>query len=357
MSTELLETRPRTGHDLVAEYHADLRCQVIAEIGVNHDGSLEQAMDLIDAARQAGADAVKFQTFHAEQLASSKAPRARYQEEADDSDSQLDMLKRLELGPDEFREVSKHCDHVGIEFLSTPFDLESAMFLCGLGVRRFKIGSGDLTNTLLLRKVASFRLPVILSTGMATTSEIEEALDILDHRGAPEVTLLHCISRYPTPVEDLQLLEIPRLRQSFERRVGFSDHSVGCEAAFVARALGATVIEKHLTLDRELSGPDHAASSDPDGLADLIRGLRQTERMLGSAQRVFHPEEQEIRDVARKSIVASRAINEGEVLSADNLGLLRPGTGIAPREWDGLLGRRAAKSIDAGEMLSWDQVL
>jgi N-acetylneuraminate synthase len=357
MTTELFLSAPQTMDDLIAEHGVGVRCQVIAEIGVNHDGSVEQAMDLIDAAHQAGADTVKFQTFRADKLASSSAPRARYQENGDDSDSQLEILRRLELSPDDFREISKHCDNVGIEFLSTPFDIDSAVFLCGLGVRRFKIGSGDLTNTLLLRKVASFRLPVILSTGMATNDEIDEALDVLDRGGAPDVALLHCISRYPTPVEDLQLLEIVRLRRTFDRRVGFSDHSVGCEAALVARALGACIIEKHLTLDRELSGPDHAASIDPDGLAELIRGLRLTESMLGTGQRVFHPEEQDVRDVARKSIVVSRPVREGEVLSADNLELLRPGTGIAPREWDALLGRRAACPIAAGEILSWDQVL
>jgi N-acetylneuraminate synthase/N,N'-diacetyllegionaminate synthase len=223
-------------------------------------------------------------------------------------------------------------------------------------VRRFKVGSGDLDNLPLLRRIARLGLPVILSTGMAEDGEIAEALATLAGAGAGPVTLLHCVSRYPTPPEDLQLRRIPRLRERFGRPVGFSDHSLGIDAALAAAALGATVIEKHLTLDRTLPGPDHAASAEPFELAELARKLRALAAMLGDGERRFHPEESALRAVARKSIVARRAIAAGEALSSENLALLRPGTGLAPREWDRVIGRRAAASIPGGEPIQWSHL-
>ncbi|MBI4583369.1 MAG: N-acetylneuraminate synthase [Planctomycetes bacterium] len=334
---------------------------VIAEVGVNHNGRLDLALASVEAAFRAGANAVKFQTFKAERLAAPTAPQAGYQRRRPDSRSapaaakggQLEMLKALELSEADFSRIRDHCERQGVEFLSTPFDPESAAFLRDLGVRRFKVGSGDLTNVPLLKRLGGFRLPVILSTGMAVDGEIAEAIEALEEAGAPEITLLHCISQYPAPPESLQLRRIPWLRDRFGRPVGYSDHSLGHEAALGARALGAMVIEKHLTLDRSLPGPDHAASADPAEFAELVKRLRLLETMLGGGERVFQSEEEEIRAVARKSIVALRPIRQGERLEERNIGILRPGTGIAPRHWEEVLGRRAARDINAGEPLEW----
>ncbi len=333
------------------------RATVIAEIGVNHDGRLEQALQLVRAAREAGADAVKFQTFRAERIASPHAPRAAYQERGGDrGGGQLDLLRRLELGAEDFAIIRDWCSDHGIEFLSTPFDAESVEVLDRLAVARFKVGSGDLDNVPLLEEIGRRRRPVILSTGMATDDEIELALATLDGAGAPEVTLLHCISRYPAPAQSLQLLRIPALRRLFGRPVGYSDHSIGVEAALAARALGATVIEKHFTLDRHAPGPDHAASADPEGFMDVVTRLRRLEVMLGTGERTFDEEELAIRGVARKSVVAVRTIRPGDRLDESNVAILRPGTGIAPRHWRDVLGKVATRQIPEGEPVEWSAI-
>lgn len=343
---------------LEAPRASQVPCEVIAEIGVNHDGSLERALELVDLACRAGASAVKFQTFRAEELASPGASRVAYQREGDDgSSSQLEMLRRLELSAEDFRAIARHCERRGVEFLSTPFDRSSVHFLVGLGVRRIKIGSGDLNNLPLLEEIGGLGLPVILSTGMAHDEEIEEALVTLDRAGAAEVVLLHCISRYPTPLADLNLSRISWLASRFGRRVGFSDHSRGAGAAGIARSLGATIIEKHFTDSNDLPGPDHAASADPETFREVVDAVRRAELMLGDGSRTLHPDEEEARRLVRKSLVALRDIEPGEVFNEANLAILRPGEGIPPREWSHVLGRRAARSVLAGQPLDWDQVL
>ena len=328
------------------------RAWIIAEAGVNHDGSLERALALVDAAARCGADAVKFQTFKAASLVAMHAPRAPYQGPGD----QLSLLRALELGPDAFRALRDRAQQRGIEFLSTPFDEESADLLESLGVLRFKVSSGDITDHGLLRRIAQFKKPVILSTGMARNEEIADALETLDSCGAPEVTLLHCISSYPACPEELQLCSIERLRCRFRRRVGFSDHSIGIEACLVARALGASVLEKHITLDRRAPGPDHAASTEPEEFTRLVQTVRLVETMLGGAERTFSATELANRSAAHKSVVAARRILAGEVLSPTVLAVRRPGTGIAPRDLPRVVGRAAARDIPAGEPIRWEMV-
>jgi len=328
------------------------RAFVIAEAGVNHNGRLEMAFELVSAARRAGADAVKFQTFETARLVSPVAPRAPYQGDG----SQWEMLRSLELPRDGFSLLRDRALAQGIEFFSTPFDGESADLLFSLGVKRFKVSSGDLTDRQLLARIGSFRLPVLVSTGMADDREIVEALDALDAAGAPEVTLLHCITSYPAAIDELQLRRIGVLRERFARKVGYSDHSLGNDAALAARALGAVVIEKHLTLDRTLPGPDHAASAEPSELADLVERLRRLERMLGGVERTFSAAERANRAAATKSVTACRAVRAGTPLSAEDLTLRRPGTGIHPRHLDDLVGKRAARDIAEGEALCWEIV-
>ena len=328
---------------------------IIAEVGVNHDGREDRALRLVDAARQAGADAVKFQTFRAHRLASPRAPKAAYQQgDSTSTESQREMLESLELSEEAFRRIREHCRQQSIEFLSTPFDIDSAAFLGRIGVERFKVGSGDLTHLPLLEFLGNQGLPVILSTGMASNDEILEAVDCLRSAGAADITLLHCISRYPAPADELQLLRIPFLRAEFRLPVGYSDHSIGFEAALGALALGAVIIEKHLTLDRSLPGPDHAASADPEGFAELVQRLRKLESMLGSSERRYSAEEVSMRVAARKSIVALCDIQRGEALSEENIGLLRPGDGIAPKHWQQVLGRQVSCDLTEGEPLQWN---
>ena len=320
---------------------------------MNHNGSLELALELVRQARCAGADGVKFQTFRADRLASVRSPRAPYQGSGD----QLRMLQALELSGKAFGILRDRALEEGLEFLSTPFDEESAVLLRDLGVGRFKVSSGDLTNTPLLRTIGSFGLPVILSTGMARDGEIAEALEALRGAGAGDLMLLHCITAYPAPPEDLQLLRMADLRERFGLPVGFSDHSLGAEAAPAARALGACLIEKHLTLDRSMSGPDHAASADPAGFAEMVRRVRLVEEMLGGPERTYSAQEMENRRAAHRSVAAARDIAAGAVLAREDLGILRPGTGIPPRHLEELVGRRASKAIPAGEPIQWDMVL
>lgn len=353
-STDLLFQDSSQAHSEVVSSS----CEIIAEIGVNHDGSFDRAIELIDAALEAGATAVKFQTFKTDRLASDSAQRVEYQKESGGtSSSQVELLQGLELSDQEFRRIARYCEKRGIEFLSTPFDADSVPFLVGLGVRRIKVGSGDLNNLPLLREIGTHGLPVILSTGMAKDDEIEEALETLRSSGSGTVTLLHCISRYPTPLQDLQLSRLTYLRERFNCPVGFSDHSMGWEAALVARSLGATFIEKHFTSNPLLEGPDHSSSADPKTFKTLVSKVREVEMILGDGSREFHPEEIEARELVRKSLVALRDIEAGEVFTEDNLAVLRPGTGIPPREWDHILGRRAAQAVTKGKPLAWSQVL
>lgn len=331
---------------------------VIAEAGVNHDGEVDRALALCDAARDAGADAVKFQTFRAEDLVLPGAPTAQYQQRQTGEQDQFAMLRKLELSPAQHERIRDHCAAIGIEFFSTPFSQEAVDLLVALGVRRMKLPSGELTHRALLERACATGLPVLLSTGMATLEEVREALGwARGVRGSlAGVTVLHCTSAYPAPDEALNLRAIVTMREALGLPVGYSDHSLGIEAALAAVSLGATVIEKHLTLDRTLPGPDHAASLEPGEFAAMVRGIRRVTAMLGDGVKAPRPEEQDAARVARRSVVAAVDIPAGAVLQAAMLACRRPATGIPPREWDRVVGRTARAAIPAGSVLQWDQL-
>ena len=331
---------------------------VIAEAGVNHDGDLARALALCDAAHAAGADAVKFQTFRAEDLVVPGAPTAHYQKRQTGEDDQFGMLRKLELSPEQHERIRDHCAAIGIEFFSTPFSVAAVDLLVGLGVRRMKLPSGELTHKALVQHACATGLPVLLSTGMATLDEVRDALGwAREARGSlAGVTVLHCTSAYPAPDESLHLNAITTMRAALELPIGYSDHSTGIEAALAAVSLGATVVEKHLTLDRTLPGPDHAASLEADEFAAMVRGIRRSTLMLGDGVKARWPQEQDAAQVARRSIVAAVDIAAGTVLQDAMLACRRPATGIAPREWDSVIGRIARDAIAAGTVLQWEQL-
>ena len=324
---------------------------LIAEAGVNHNGRLDLALRLVDAAARAGADAVKFQTFRAEALASSSAPQAAYQRRSGRS-SQLEMLKRLELSPEAHRKVRARCRARGVEFLSTPFDEASADFLDALGVRAFKIASPDAANPRLLAHVARKRKPVFLSTGMCTLAEVRDAVRTLKAGGARGIAVLHCVSSYPTPPDQANLRAIPTLARALKLPVGYSDHTTGLEASFAAAALGARVIEKHFTLDKSLPGPDHAMSLDPGELARLASGLRLVAAELGDGIKRPQPCEADVVRVARRSLVFARDMAAGERIGDGDLAVKRPGTGLPPKAWDRTVGRRLRRAARADELVT-----
>ena len=331
---------------------------VIAEAGVNHNGDLAMALALCDAARAAGADAVKFQTFRAEDLVVPGAPTAEYQKRQTGEQDQFSMLRKLELSPEQHERIRDHCVRIGIEFFSTPFSIEAVDLLVALGVRRIKMPSGELTHRALVERACATGLPVLLSTGMGTMAEIREALEWAGTaRGSLDgISVLHCTSAYPAPDEALNLRAITTMRQELGLPIGYSDHSLGIEAALAAVSLGATVIEKHLTLDASLPGPDHAASLEPEGFAAMVRGIRRISQMLGDGVKAPRPQELDAARVARRSIVAVVDIPAGARLSAAMLACRRPSTGIAPRDWDRVIGATARSAIAAGTVLQWGQV-
>lgn len=325
---------------------------IIAEAGVNHNGDAERARALIDAAAQAGADAVKFQTFRPDLLVTRGAQKAQYQKVQTASDqSQHDMLTALSLGDDVFRQLAQYCAARNIIFLSTPFDPSSADFLASIKVPLIKISSGDLTNLPLLRHIGAMKLPIVLSTGMATLGEIEASVDALVEAGTArqDITLLHCNTEYPTPWHDVNLRAMETMRRAFDLPVGYSDHTTGIEIACAAVALGATVIEKHFTLDRSLPGPDHKASLEPDELVSLVRSIRHIELAMGTARKVPTASELPNRAVARRSLVAARAIKAGEVFGPDNIISKRAGQGMSPMLWDQVIGRAAPRNFSEDE--------
>jgi N,N'-diacetyllegionaminate synthase len=327
---------------------------IIAEAGVNHNGSLEMAFQLIDAAVAAGADAVKFQTFKAEKVIAVNAPKADYQQKATGSDeSQLEMVRNLELDEAAHTRLYQYCQHKGIQFLSTPFDLESIDLLSRLGLEIFKIPSGEITNLPYLRKLGALKKRLILSTGMADLGEIEDALDVLTESGTPleNITVLHCNTEYPTPFEDVNLRAMLTIGHAFGVAVGYSDHTPGIEVAVAAVALGAAVLEKHFTLDRNLPGPDHRASLEPHELAAMISGIRNIEKALGAGIKKPSPSELKNMPVARKSIVAAAPIKKGDTFTEMNITVKRSGTGITPMRWDEIIGRKAAKPYRRDELI------
>ena len=331
---------------------------IIAEAGVNHNGSLELAKKLVDAAVAAGADAVKFQTFVPEEVVSAAVARAPYQKAnmRGREESQLEMIRRLALSEEDFRTLKDYCDRAGIVFLSTPFDCRSVDLLHALGVPLFKIPSGELTNHRFLRYVAARGKPLVVSTGMATLGEVEEAVEVLRQAGAQEITLLHCTTAYPAPYEEVNLRAMLTLKQAFGLPVGYSDHTLGIEVAVAAVALGACAVEKHFTLDRRMEGPDHKASLEPHELAALVGAIRNIEKALGDGIKRPGAGERENMPCARRSLVAAKDIAAGEVITEEKLAVRRPGTGIPPKMFDVVVGRRARVNIAAGTVLDWDMV-
>lgn len=326
---------------------------VIAEAGVNHNGSMERARQLVQAAADAGADAVKFQIFQAEKLVSQNATKADYQKEMTDSDeTQLSMLKNLELNYGEFEELKLQADSLGIDFLSTAFDSESIEFLKRLNVRFQKVPSGEITNYPYLVEIARTGMPIILSTGMSTLQEVEAAFNVLREEGTTQIIILHCNTEYPTPLEDVNLRAMDTLADHFQVSVGYSDHTQGIVVPIAAAARGAKIIEKHFTLSRELPGPDHKASLEPDELSEMIRCIRHVTKVLGDKEKKPSPSEVKNIAVARRSIVASRPIKCGDTFDETNLTSKRPGDGISPMNWLHVIGRKAKRDYAVDEKIS-----
>ena len=330
-------------------------CFVIAEAGVNHNGDVELAKKLIGAAADAGADAVKFQTFKAESVVTTNAEKAEYQKETTDvKESQYDMIKKLELTESNFKELADYAKKKDILFLSSPFDKESADLLDGINVPVFKVASGEITNFPLLKHIAEKGKPIILSTGMATLGEIEDALRVIREVGVDDVFLLHCVTSYPAKMEDVNLRVIETLKLAFKLPVGFSDHTLGITVPIAAVSLGAVVIEKHFTLDKDLPGPDHKASLEPDELEEMVVAIRDVEKALGDGIKRPTKEEEEIKKVARRSVVAKVDIPEGAIITEDMLDVKRPGTGIAPKYMEMIIGMKARKGIRKDEIVTWE---
>lgn len=330
------------------------RTFIIAEAGVNHNGSLEMALRLIDVGAEAGADAVKFQTFKASALATKEAKKAEYQSAATGAgESQFEMLRRLELDEAAHAVLFGHCRSRNVRFLSTPFDAGSVDLLSGMGMEIFKIPSGEITNLPHLRKIGALGKEVILSTGMSDLGEIEDALNALAAAGTgrDKVTVLHATTEYPAPMAEVNLRAMVAIRAAFGVKVGYSDHTPGIEIPVAAVAMGATVIEKHFTLDKTLEGPDHKASLEPDELKAMVRSIRNVEIALGDGIKRPTPSEIPNIAVARKSLVAGRAIRKGEPFALENLAVKRPGTGISPMRWDECLGRFAPRDFREGERI------
>lgn len=328
-------------------------CFVIAEAGVNHNGDIRLAKKLIDAAVKAGADAVKFQTFHTEEVVTKTAEKAQYQKETTNpEESQFEMIKRLELSDKSFKELFGYAQKKGIIFLSTPFDRASVDLLDRLGVPAFKVGSGEITNFLLLKHIASKRKPIILSTGMSTLDEVAEAVELLRLEGSEEIILLHCVSCYPARVEDTNLKAMETLRREFNLPVGLSDHTTDIYVPVAAVALGACIIEKHFTLDKELPGPDHKASLEPAELKEMVKAIRSIEKALGDGVKRPTEAEEEVKRVARRSIVARVSIPAGAIITHDMLDIKRPGTGIEPKNLNLIIGKRTKKEIKSGELIT-----
>lgn len=327
---------------------------VIAEAGVNHNGSLDLALRMVEVAAAAGADAVKFQTFRADAEVSRYAPKAEYQMAATDpAESQLEMLRALEIDHAAHIALARRCEECGIEFMSSAFDLGSVELLCQMGMRRFKIPSGEITFTPYLRRIARYGHPVILSTGMATLGEIETALETLEQAGLSRaaITVLHCNTQYPTPYQHVNLKAMVSIRDAFGVAVGYSDHTSGIEISIAAVALGATVIEKHFTTDRTLPGPDHQASVTPEELATLVAAIRNVDQAIGDGVKRPTPSEIANRPIVRKSLVAAVAIRRGEAFSELNVTAKRPGTGLSPILWDQVMGRTASRDFAPDELI------
>lgn len=328
---------------------------IIAEAGVNHNGSMSMAKQLIDAAKDCGVDYVKFQTTKSPESITSKfAQMAEYQKKnLHQDESQLEMLRKILLKMEDFGDLSDYCKELGVNFMSTPFDLDSIDYLAGLNMDYWKIPSGEITNLPYLRKIARLGTPVIMSTGMCTMEDIEAAMNVLIKNGLTieQISLLHCNTEYPTPFEDVNLSAMQTLKRHFGVRVGYSDHTKGIEVPIAAVAMGAEIIEKHFTLDRTLPGPDHVASLEPQELKAMVNAIRNIEKAIGSGMKQVSPSEQKNIAIARKSIIAACDIHKGEVFTEDNLTVKRPGSGISPMQWDEVVGQIAKRDFVEDELI------
>jgi N,N'-diacetyllegionaminate synthase len=325
------------------------KVMIIAEAGVNHNGSLELAKKLIQEAKNAGADYVKFQSFKTEKLVSKFAEKAEYQKKnTSNTETQFDMIKKLELSDNDHDALVQFCKEVGIGFSSSPFDNEGIVYLDSLGVDFFKVPSGEITNLPYLKELAKFNRPIILSTGMASLSEVQDALSILKGK---DVTVLHCNTEYPTPMQDVNLKAMLTIKEKFNVKVGYSDHTLGIEIPIAAVALGAVVIEKHFTINKEMEGPDHKASLEPYELKNMVQAIRNIEKALGNGVKEPSPSEKKNINIARKSIVAAKEISQGELFTIDNITVKRPGSGISPMKWESVLGKKALRKFSPDELI------
>lgn len=328
------------------------RAYIIAEAGVNHNGDIKIAYKLAEAAKESGADAVKFQTFKTRKLVSRMAPKADYQKkETSENESQEDMLKKLELSDEEHMKLKKYCDSIGIQYLSTPFDEESVDFLNRMELPVMKIPSGEITNWPLLVRIAKTERKIVLSTGMSSLDEIQAAIKVLEGNGAKEITVLHCNTGYPTPFEDVNLRAMRKMAYVLQKSIGYSDHTPGIEIPIAAVAMGADIIEKHFTLSRNMEGPDHKASLEPDELKAMINSIRNVERALGNGEKIPTKSEMKNIFVARRSIVAAQQIKKGEIFTEDNLTTKRPGNGISPMRWLEIIGMKAKRDFSEDDLI------
>ena len=329
-----------------------MKVKIIAEAGVNHNGDMMLAYKLVDAAKDSGANIIKFQTFNPKSIVSKFAQKAEYQKRnTGGEDGQLTMLNKLALSQENFVDLKAYCEKVGIDFLSTPFDLESIEFLDSIGCRLWKIPSGEITNYPYLVKIAKTGYPVIMSTGMSNMEEIGEALDVLTKNGSGEISLLHCTTEYPAPFEDVNLKAMHTLKEKFGCKIGYSDHTKGIEIPIAAVAMGAEIIEKHFTLDKNMEGPDHKASLEPNELKAMVQAIRNVEKAIGDGNKTPSNSEKKNIEIVRKSIVAKRNIKTGERLTEENITTKRPGNGISPMRWNEVLGTVAKRDFSEDELI------
>lgn len=332
------------------------KCFIIAEAGVNHNGDIDIAKQLVDKAYEAGADAIKFQTFKAENLVTKNAPKAEYQKSTTGDGNQFEMLKKLELSTKDHIVLKKYCEEKGVMFISTPFDFESVDLLEEIDVPLYKVGSGDLTNLPLLKYIASKNKPIILSTGMANLGEVEEAINTIYETGNNKLILLHCTSNYPTAYEDVNLRAMLTMQEAFKLPVGYSDHTIGIEVPIAAVTLGAKVIEKHFTLDRKMEGPDHRASLEPNQLKLMVKSIRNIEKAMGDGIKRCSKSEEKSKLVSRKSIVAKYDIEEGQVITQDLLDYKRPANGLSPKFVNYILGKKAREKIKKDQIIDFQKI-
>lgn len=341
---------------MTADTYPELDCDIIAEAGVNHNGDIEIAKELVDAAADAGVDAVKFQTFQPKEVATAQTEQADYQKERGASTNQYEMLDNVKLREEDHDLLMEYCQDAGVEFMSTPYDSQSVDILESTGVNRYKVASADIVNKPLLSSIAETGKPVILSTGMANLGEIERAVDFFQSRNCDDITTFHCVSSYPAEASQLNMRFLETLDAAFPGQVGFSDHTRGVVAPVLAMGYGASVIEKHFTLDREMKGPDHYASLEPDELSQMVNNIRFAEKAIGNTHRLISESERNNKYSMRRSLHASRDIEAGEAISADDLLVVRPAEGIDPWEYDDVVGKSTTKKIAKHAPIRWDHV-